>query len=132
MNYLDPELEISDINKLSILALAHVGDSVFELMVRTRLCTAEHSSALDLHRSAIAVVNAVSQSAYAEILVPLLNEDELAVYKRGRNAKVNSVPKNAAVADYHKATGLEALFGWLYLNGRKTRLEELFSKLNIA
>ena len=131
MNYLSPEFSAQDINKLSILALAYIGDGVFELMVRTKLTTEDHSSALDLHRTAISIVNAVSQSGYADTLLPLLTDEEISVYKRGRNAKVNSVPKNASVADYHKATGFEALFGYLYLSGNKERLAELFSHLDI-
>jgi Uncharacterized protein conserved in bacteria len=129
MNYLNPELNVKDVNSLSILALAHIGDSVFELLVRTKLCMNEHRSAFDLHKSTVSIVNAVSQAKYAEKILPFLNEEEISVYKRGRNAKVNSIPKNASVAEYHKATGVEALFGWLYLNGKKDRIEELFYML---
>ena len=131
MNYLNPELADKQVNSLSILALAHIGDCVFELLVRTKLCMNDHRSAADLHKTTVSIVNAVSQSEYAEKILPVLTDEETAVFKRGRNSKVNSVPKKATVAEYHRATGVEALFGWLYLKGRTERLEELFELLEI-
>lgn len=115
-----------DANKLSMLALAHVGDAVYELLTRTMLCTRANSSVAQLHKQTVSYVNAPAQARAAEKILPLLDAEEASVYRRGRNAKVNSVPHNADIWQYHAATGLEALFGWLYLQGRTERVEELF------
>ena len=121
-----PEMEVRDVNKISILGLAHVGDGVYELLVRSMLCQSGHTALLDLHKSTVKMVKASAQAAAAEKLLNVLDGDELAIYKRGRNAHVGHVPKNAALSDYHGATALEALFGYLYLSGDMTRLRELF------
>ncbi len=126
MDYFKPELNENEIRQLSMLALAHVGDAVFELMTRAALCAEGHGAVQELHRLTTGRVNAAAQARTAEKLLPLLDEEELALYRRGRNAHVNSVPHSANVGDYHAATGLEALFGWLYLRGRTERLNELF------
>ena len=126
MNYLCPELKIKNINQVSILGLAHVGDGVFELLCRTYLISLGKTALPDIHKSAVAMVNAAAQRQFSEKIMDMLSDDEMAVFKRGRNAKVNSVPKNASEADYHAATGLEALFGWLYLQGASERINELF------
>lgn len=115
-----------DASKLSMLALAHVGDAVYELLTRTMLCTRANSSVAQLHKQTVSYVNAPAQARAAEKILPLLDAEEASVYRRGRNAKVNSVPHNADIGQYHAATGLEALFGWLYLQGRTERAEELF------
>ena len=81
---------------------------------------------LDLHKSSVKMVKAAAQASAAEKLLGLLEGDELAIYKRGRNAHVHTVPKNADIAQYHAATGLEALFGWLYLQGKLERINRLF------
>ncbi len=117
------------VNKLSMLALAHVGDAVFELLVRARLCADTPAAVAQLHRMTVAQVNASAQAEAMKKLLPILTEEEAALYKRGRNTKVNSVPHHADVAQYHAATGLEALFGWLYLLGRTERVRELFNAL---
>lgn len=127
MNYFKPEMDVHDINRISMLGLAHIGDSVYELLVRTMLCTQGHQSVTELHKLTVSYVNAPAQASAAEKILPRLCEDEMAVYKRGRNCKVNSVPHNATLGQYHAATGLEALFGWLYLKGEKDRIDELFS-----
>jgi len=127
MNYFKPEMDVHDINRISMLGLAHVGDSVYELLVRTLLCTQGHQSVTELHKLTVSYVNAPAQASAAEKILPRLSEEEMAVYKRGRNCKVNSVPHNATLGQYHAATGLEALFGWLYLKGEKDRIDELFS-----
>lgn len=114
-------------NKLSMLALAHVGDGVYELLFRTKLCLDGHSNVSSLHKLTVSNVNAVAQAKAVEKIMPFLDNDELAVYKRGRNTKVNSVPHNANIGQYHAATGLEALFGWLYLQGKSERIKELFT-----
>ena len=111
---------------LSSLALAHVGDAVYDLLVRTELAAQGKLRNDSLHKETVALVNAHAQFAAAERLLPLLTEEESAVFRRARNAKVHSVPKNAAISDYHGATGLEALFGWLWLKGREERIRELF------
>ncbi len=115
-----------DANKLSMLVLAHVGDAVYELLTRTMLCTRANSSVAQLHKQTVSYVNAPAQARAAEKILPLLDAEEASVYRRGRNVKVNSVPHNADIGQYHAATGLEALFGWLYLQGRTERVEELF------
>ena len=124
-----PEMSICDVNKISMLGLAHVGDAVYELLYRSKLCTDGHSNVAKMHTMTVSFVNAAAQAAAAEKIAPRLTEDELAVYKRGRNAKVNSVPRHADISQYHKATGLEALFGWLYLQGKTERINELFSEI---
>ena len=121
-----PEMEIRDVNKISILGLAHVGDGVYELLVRSMLCQSGHTALLDLHKSTVKMVKASAQAAAAEKLLDVLDVDELAIYKRGRNAHVHTVPKNADIGQYHAATGLEALFGWLYLQGKLERINRLF------
>ena len=126
MDYFKPELNESEIKKLSMLALAHMGDAVFELMTRASLCAEGHGAVQELHRLTTGRVNAAAQAKIAEKLQPLLTEEELALYRRGRNTHVNSVPHAANVGEYHAATGLEALFGWLYLRGETERLNELF------
>ena len=127
-NLISPMTE-QQVNKLSVLALAHVGDAVFELLVRTRLCALGPSAVAQLHRQTVAQVNASAQAEDMKKLLPLLTEEETALYKRGRNTKVNSVPHHADIGSYHAATGLEALFGWLYLLGRTDRIRELFNAI---
>ena len=122
-----PEMEVRDVNKISILGLAHVGDGVYELLVRSVLCQSGHTALLDLHKSTVKMVKASAQAAAAEKLLDVLDVDELAIYKRGRNAHVHTVPKNADIGQYHAATGLEALFGWLYLQGKLERINRLFA-----
>ena len=123
-----PHMSLEEVNRISMLGLAHVGDGVYELLVRTALCTGGHQASHDLHRETVRFVKASAQAEAAARLLPLLSEEETAVYRRGRNAKVHGVPAGASVAEYHSATGLEALFGWLYLLGRGERIAELFAK----
>lgn len=123
---LHPNFTSQQINAMSALALAHIGDAVFELLVRTKLCTDGYTRNGNLHRETVERVCAPAQAALTEKLLPLLTPDELAFYRRGRNAHVHGIPKNATHAQYAKATGLEALFGALYLMGRTDRLNELF------
>ncbi len=115
-----------DVNKISMLGLAHVGDAVYELLVRSRLCHQGHCAVKQLHKLTVERVKAQAQAKAADIICPHLDEEELAIYRRARNTKVNSVPHNAQLSEYHAATGLEALFGWLYLLGRTERIESLF------
>ena len=125
----NPHMSPEDVNRISMLGLAHVGDGVYELLVRSMLCTDGHQAIQDLHRTTVRYVNAPAQAKAMEKLLPLLSEEENAIYRRGRNAKVHGVPQNASVAEYHSATGLEALFGRLYLLGRRDRISELFAAI---
>jgi len=124
-SYLNPDPGC-DIRDISALGLAHVGDAVYELMVRTWLCTTGSSTAKQLHGGAVGLVSAKAQAEAAERIAPDLREDEAAVFRRGRNAHVSSIPKGATYEDYHAATGIETLFGYLYLSSRQERLDELF------
>lgn len=126
-DYLSASLDDEQMKNFSALALAHVGDSVYELLVRTWLCTHGKITSKDLHRSTISYVRASAQAAAVEKISGVLTDEEQAVYRRGRNAKVHTVPKHAELSDYHAATGIEALFGWLWLKGRKDRINTLFS-----
>lgn len=129
MNELAPSLTLSEIGKISTLGLAYVGDGVYELLVRTWLLRHDHTASLDLHRTAVSYVNASAQARAYGRIAPLLTDEETGIYKRGRNAKVNQIPHHATAAEYHTATGLEALFGFLYLEGRQERISELFETI---
>ena len=124
-NYLEPKLD-KELHGISALALAHVGDAVFELMVRTRLCTTGELTSKQLHTKTVTYVSAKAQAAVADKIIHLLDEEEYEIYKRGRNAHVNNVPRGSTLEEYHTATGIETLFGYLYLSGKTKRLEELF------
>ncbi len=115
-----------NLNSYSPLTLAFIGDTVFDLLVREKLITECNRPVKELHKIAATKVCASSQSEGIKKLLPLLTEEETDVFKRGRNAHPGSLPKNQSPADYHYATGLEALFGWLYLSGKEERIKELF------
>ncbi len=127
MQELQTMLTEENINQISSLGLAHLGDAVYELHARTWLVVHGGLTSHELHRATVHLVCAPAQAAAARRMLPLLTEKELAVYKRARNTKVNSVPQHASLAEYHAATGVEALFGWLYLHGETERLHELFT-----
>ena len=112
---------------MSPLNLAFVGDGVYGLLVREHLTAAGNMPVNRLHRLAVELVCASAQSDAVELLLPMLSEEEEAVYKRGRNAHSASMPRHADPAQYRRATGLEALFGYLYLMEQEDRLRELFS-----
>ena len=114
-----------DVRTYSPLTLAFIGDCVFEIVIRSIVVERGNRQAGSLHKAKTAVVNAKVQARMIEALMEELTEEERAVYKRGRNAKPHTVAKNASVNDYRKATGLEALFGYLYLNGQEDRILEL-------
>ncbi|MBQ1171058.1 MAG: ribonuclease III [Lachnospiraceae bacterium] len=114
-----------DVRTYSPLTLAFMGDCVFEIVIRSIVVGRGNRQAGSLHKTKTAVVNAKIQAKMIEALMEELTEEERAVYKRGRNAKPHTVAKNASVNDYRKATGLEALFGYLYLNGQEDRILEL-------
>lgn len=126
-DFFHPAFSDAQLGAMSVLALAHVGDAVFELLVRTDLCTQGLATPDRLHRETVRRVSAPAQAAALERMLPSLSEEELAIYKRGRNAHVHAVPKNATREQYSKATGLEALFGALYLSGRSARAEALYA-----
>lgn len=125
-DYFSAKLNEDEIRAISSIGLAHLGDAVYELLVRTYLCVHGKATGKGLHRATIALVCAQSQSRFADLLLPSLTEEETAVFKRGRNANVHTVPHSADRAEYQKATGLEALFGYLYLQNRHERINELF------
>ena len=116
-----------DINSLSPLTLAFIGDTVFDLLVREDIICDANRPANDLHNLAVKKVKASAQAEFSQNILPLLNEKELSVFKRGRNAKSGHLPKNASQSDYHMATGFEALFGYLYLTENFDRIKELYS-----
>lgn len=125
-NYFQMNMSPEEIKAISNLGLAHIGDGVFELLCRSYLCARGGKNVGNLHKDTVAMVKAPAQAHFADILLPHLTEEELAFYRRGKNAHVHAVPKGATPAEYAKATGLEALFGALYLAGRTERLNELF------
>ena len=125
-NYFKMNLSRQDIDAISNLGLAHMGDCVFEILCRAYLCARGEKTVDRLHRDTIQLVKATSQARFADKLLPMLTEEELAWYRRGKNAHVHAVPRSATPAEYAKATGLEALFGALYLAGRTERLNLLF------
>lgn len=128
-NYFEPTFSDDQLRAISSIGLAHVGDAVFEILVRTWLCEQGKATGKGLHRATVQIVCAESQATRAERILPILTEEEAAVFKRGRNAQVHSVPPHASRAQYAAATALEALFGWLYLRGEKPRINELFCKM---
>ena len=113
-------------NELSPLTLAFIGDTVFDLLVREELVCRANRPAGELHTLAVEKVRASAQAEFVKALMPVLDDEETAVYKRGRNAKPGHIPKNADPGDYHSATGFEALIGYLYLCGRLDRIKELY------
>ena len=125
-NYFQMNMTKEEINAISNLGLAHMGDCVFEILCRSWLCAKGGKNVGNLHRDTINMVKAASQAKFADKLLPLLTEEELAFYRRGKNSHVHAVPKSCTPAEYAKATGLEAFFGAMYLAGRTDRLNELF------
>lgn len=124
-----PKIPIQNPNTYSPLTLAFLGDAVYGLLVRERLLLTANRPARRLHTLSVQAVNARAQAEAAQKILPMLTEEELAVYKRGRNAHPGHTPKNQSEGDYHSATGLEALFGWLYLHGAEERLRALFDRI---
>lgn len=125
-NYFQMNFTKAQVDEISNLGLAHMGDCVFEILCRAYLCASGGKTVDRLHRETIRMVKATSQAEFVEKLLPLLSEEELAYYRRGKNSHVHAVPKSATPQQYAKATGLEALFGALYLMGRTERINALF------
>lgn len=126
-NYLQMNMEKRQIDAISNLGLAHIGDGVYELMCRSYLCAKGGHTVKNLHRDSVALVKAPTQAKFAEILLPYLTEEEQAYYRRGKNAHSHAAPKSATPKEYAMATGLETLFGALYLAGKTDRLNALFA-----
>ncbi len=126
-DYFEIELNKNQLQGLSSLALAHIGDAVYELLVRSWMCAHGKATSGNLHRETVRYVCAPAQAASMERLLPLLTQEEQGVFRRGRNAHVSQVPRNASRGQYMQATGLEALFGYLYLTGQKERINALFA-----
>ena len=125
-NYFKMDLTETEVNAISNLGLAHMGDCVFEILCRGYLCAKGGKNVGNLHRDTINMVKASSQAVFMDKLLPHLTEEELSFYRRGKNSHVHAVPKSCTPAEYAKATGLEALFGALYLGGQTDRINELF------
>ena len=125
-NYFRMNFTPARIKAISSLGLAHMGDAVFEILVRGYLCAKGDQTVLTLHRDSVALVKATAQAKFADAMLPHLTEEETDYYRRGKNAHVH-VPRSAARAEYARATGVEALFGALYLAGRTDRANELFN-----
>ena len=115
------------VDAISNLGLAHIGDGVFELLVRSWLCSRGGQKVGNLHRDAVKLVQAKSQAAFAGRILPHLTQEEQAYFRRGKNAHTHAAPKAATRQEYQKATGLECLFGALYLLGQTERLNQLFA-----
>ena len=129
MDYFHLPADQDNIGQISSLGLAYLGDGVYELMVRTWLCLHGKATNKGLHRAALNYVSAPAQDRRAQKILPVLTQEEQEVFRRGRNSHTATIPKGASVAEYHTATALEALFGWLYLRGETVRLNELFTMM---
>ena len=125
-NYFHMHMDKQKINAISNLGLAHIGDGVFELLTRSWLCGHERLTVGRMHQDTVALVKATAQARFADKMLPLLSEDEKALYRRGKNSHVHAVPKSCTPAEYAKATGVEALFGALYLLGETDRINDIF------
>ena len=128
-NYFQMDFTVLQVNAISNLGLAHIGDGVYELMCRAYLCSKGDHTVKNLHKDSVQLVKAPTQAAFADKIKPHLTEEETDFFRRGKNAHTHAAPKSASRAEYAKATGLETLFGALYLLGRTQRLQELFDTM---
>lgn len=128
-NYFQMKFTPQQLTSVSTLGLAHVGDGVFDVLCRAYLCAKGDQTVLKLHKDTVNLVKAPTQAKFADKLKPLLTEEEMGYFRRGKNAHTHAAPKSATPQEYAKATGLEALFGALYLLGRTERINELFNIL---
>ena len=126
-NFFQMEMTVAQVNEISNLSLALIGDGVYELLCRTYLCAKGDKKVLNLHRDTVEMVKAPAQAKFADKLLPHLTDEEQTFYRRGKNAHTHAAPKAATRQEYQKATGLECLFGALYLLGKTDRLNELFA-----
>ena len=124
------EYGLADVNpnELAPLILAHIGDAIYEVVIRTITLSKGNRAIEKVHKDATKYVNAKAQADIIEKIQPLLTEEELNIYKRGRNAKSNTKAKNASITDYRKATGFEALMGYLYLQNKTQRMLDLIKE----
>ena len=127
MDYFHLSAGQGQVGQISSLGLAYLGDGDYELMVRAYLCLRGKATNKGLHRAALDYVAAPAQARRVQKILPLLTAEEQDVFRRGRNSHTAAIPKGASVAEYHTATALEALFGWLYLRGETDRLNQLFT-----
>ena len=125
-NYFSMSLSDSEVRAMSALGLAHIGDAVYELLVRSWLCGHGGTTARVMHKQTVSYVSAPAQAAFVEKLLPLLTPEESDLYHRGRNTRLHGIPKHATPGEYARATGLECLFGALFLTGKTERVNELF------
>lgn len=125
-NYFQMHMEKAAVDAISNLGLAHIGDGVFELLCRSWLCAHGGLTVGRLHAETVRLVKASAQARFADAMLPKLAEEELAYYRRGKNSHVHAVPKSSNPKEYAKATGVEAMFGALYLMGKTERLNEIF------
>ena len=121
------EMTPLQVKEITNLGLAHIGDGVYELLCRSFLVSKGGKTVLKLHKDTVELVKAPTQAKFADKLKPLLTEEEMGYFRRGKNAHTHAAPKSATPQEYAKATGFETLFGALYLLGRKDRLMELFA-----
>ena len=128
-DYWNIALAPDEIRAISSIGLAHLGDAVYELLVRTWLCAHGKATGKGLHRATVEMVCAPRQAELSHRITPLLTQEEQDVFRRGRNANVHSIPPHASRAEYQQATALEALLGWLWLNGRHERINALFAAM---
>jgi len=126
-NLFDMNMTPAQVKAISNLGLAHVGDGVYELLCRSYLVSKGGKTVLKLHNETVALVKAPAQAKFADKIKPMLTEEEMDYFRRGKNAHTHAAPKSATPQEYAKATGFETLFGALYLLGRKERLMELFA-----
>lgn len=126
-NLFDINMEPAQVKAVTNLGLAHIGDGVYELLVRSYLVSKGGKTVLKLHNQTVELVKAPTQARFADKIKPMLTEEETDYFRRGKNAHTHAAPKSATPREYAKATGFETLFGALYLLGRKERLMELFS-----
>lgn len=129
MDFFHLDCKPDEIRAISNLGLAHLGDGVYELMVRSWLCVHGKATNRGLHKAAVKFVAAPAQAKAAEKIIPMLTQEEADVFRRGRNASPNTIPKAASREEYQTATAVEALFGYLWLKGETQRLNELFNTM---
>lgn len=126
-NLFNVEMTPAQVREITNLGLAHVGDGVYELLCRSYLVSKGGKTVLKLHNATVELVKAPTQAKFADKIKPMLTEEEMDYFRRGKNAHTHAAPKSATPQEYAKATGFETLFGVLYLLGRKDRLMELFA-----
>ena len=128
-NYFQMQFTPAQVNAISNIGLAHIGEGVYELLVRSHLCAQGKKTIRNLHKQSVELVKAPTQARFADKILPLLSESETDYFRRGKNAHTHAAPKSATPQEYAKATGLETLFGALYLMGQTQRLNELFHSM---